>query len=451
MATQRLILSVAQLNNEVSQLLSQGFPALWVEGEVSNLSRPRSGHLYLSLKDEQAQLRCAMFRAKVMQSDLRLENGMHIIARGRVGLYEPRGDYQFIIDKVEEAGEGALQRQFEALKKKLQQQGLFAPENKRELPQFPQHIGIITSPSGAAIRDILNVLKRRCPHIPVTVYPVAVQGDKAKSEIVSALRRANNDQRALPCDVLILARGGGSIEDLWAFNEEIVALAIHESRLPVISGVGHEIDFTIADFVADQRAPTPSAAAELVSPDNGMLIQNLQRAERQLISELERHIRRNQLQLDSLSLRLNSQQPGYQLQQQNQRVDELDHRLNQALKRNLHQQKIRLATLNNTLNNASPLPHIRQLSKDTQQLSHQLDLLMKQTLEKQQGRLQFYAGQLHAYSPLTTLDRGYSLARDSRKKLIRSVKQVKPGQVITTQLSDGSIECTVGQVQQDSF
>lgn len=451
MAAQRIILSVAQLNNEVSQLLTQGFPSLWIEGEVSNLSRPRSGHLYLSLKDEQAQLRCAMFRAKAMQSGITLENGMNIIARGRVGLYEPRGDYQFIIDKVEEAGEGALQRQFEALKKQLEQQGLFASEDKQTLPEFPQHIGIITSPSGAAIRDILHVLKRRCPQIPVTIYPVAVQGDKAKAEIVSALRRANNDKRPLPCDVLIIARGGGSIEDLWAFNEEIVARAIHDSRLPIISGVGHEIDFTIADFVADQRAPTPSAAAELVSQDNEILVQHLRRTEQQLTNHFERHLRQNQQQLDNLAARLNLQQPGYKLQQQNQRLDELDNRLQQTLNRSLKQQQIRLSHLDNTLNNLSPLPQIAQLKKNTQQLSHQLTVLMKQRLEKQQDQLQLYAAQLHAYSPLTTLGRGYSLARDSRRKLIKSVKQVKPGQTITTQLSDGSIECTVEQVQRDSF
>jgi len=451
MAAQRIILSVTQLNNEVSQLLSQGFPSLWIEGEVSNLSRPRSGHLYFSLKDEQAQLRSAMFRAKAMQSDLKLENGMNIVARGRVGLYEPRGDYQFIVDKVEEAGEGALQRQFDALKKKLEQQGLFDPDTKQTLPEFPKHIGVITSPSGAAIKDILNVLKRRCPQIPVTIYPVAVQGDKAKSEIVAAIRRANKDNRPLPCDVLIVARGGGSIEDLWAFNEEIVALAINESRLPIINGVGHEIDFTIADFVADQRAPTPSAAAELVSPDNEILIQNLQRTEQQLTNHFERRLQQGQLQLDNLAIRLNAQRPEYKLQQQNQRLDELDNRLQQTLNRSLSLHKTRITHLDNTLSNLSPLPRIQQLKRNTEQLEHQLNLSVKQRLDKQQDQLQLYAAKLHAYSPLTTLGRGYSLARDSRRKLIRSVKQVKPGQTITTQLSDGSIECTVEQVQGDSF
>ncbi len=399
----------------------------------------------------QAQLRCAMFRAKAMQSSLKLENGMNIIARGRVGLYEPRGDYQFIIDKVEEAGEGTLQRRFEALKKQLEQQGLFRPEDKQTLPAFPKHIGVITSPSGAAIRDILNVLKRRCPHIPVTIYPVAVQGDKAKTEIVSALHKANHDTRPLPCDVLIIARGGGSIEDLWAFNEAIVAQAIYDSHLPVISGVGHEIDFTIADFVADQRAPTPSAAAELVSQDNETLIQHLQRTRQQLTNQFKRHLHQYQQQVNNLTARLNLQQPGYKLQQQNQTLDELDNRLHRTLKRNLEQQHIRLEHLETTLTHLSPLPQIRQMKKDMARLSHQLTRSMQQELEKQQDQLQLHASQLHAYSPLTTLKRGYSIARDSRRKLIKSVKQVKPGQLITTQLSDGSIECTVGQVQQDSF
>ncbi|CAG0910506.1 unnamed protein product, partial [Cyprideis torosa] len=310
---------------------------------------------------------------------------------------------------------------------------------------------VITSPSGAAIRDILNVLQRRCPHIPVTIYPVAVQGEQAKNEIVAALRRANHDRRELPCDVLILARGGGSLEDLWAFNEEIVALAIHDSELPVISGVGHEIDFTIADFVADQRAPTPSAAAELISQDSTILAQHLQRSLQQLSNQLQRQLKTQQTRLQNLSARLNTQQPESKLQQQSQRVDELDNRLAQALTRNLNRHQDKLSHLNSALQQQSPAPLIRQRQHDLQQLHHQLGLLVAQKLDKQQDQLQIHAARLDAYSPLATLKRGYSLTYDKKRRLIKSVKQVKPGQTITTQLADGTVESTVEQVQRDSF
>jgi exodeoxyribonuclease VII large subunit len=451
MSDQRIILSVSQLNNEVSQLLSRGFPSLWVEGEISNLSRPRSGHLYFSLKDEQAQLRCAMFRARAMKSNLNIENGMQIIAKGQVGLYEPRGDYQFIVSSIEEAGAGALQLQFTALKQQLAEQGLFDAEDKQPLPEYPRHIGVITSPSGAAIRDILNVLQRRCAHIPVTIYPVAVQGEQAKTEIVAALRRANNDRRELPCDVLILARGGGSLEDLWAFNEEIVARAIHDSKLPVISGVGHEIDFTIADFVADQRAPTPSAAAELISQDSAVLSQHLQRNLQQLNTQLQRYLQNQHTRLQHLSARLTTQRPESKLQQQNQRLDELDSRLYQALTRNLSRRQDKLNHLSSALQQQSPRPLLRQHRHDLTRMQHQLELLMVQKLDKQQDQLQLHAARLDAYSPLSTLKRGYSLAYDKKRRLVRSVKQLKPGQTLTTQLADGSIESTVEQVQRDSF
>ncbi len=451
MSTQRIVLSVSQLNHEVGQLLMQGFPPLWVEGEISNLSRPRSGHLYFTLKDDQAQLRCAMFRNSALKNTLQPENGMQVIARGQVGLYEPRGDYQFIISRMEEAGEGILQRQFEALKKQLAAQGLFDAEHKQPLPEYPRHIGIITSSSGAAIRDILNVLDRRCPHIPVTIYPVAVQGEPAKTEIVAALHQANNDRRAQPCDVLILARGGGSLEDLWAFNEEIVAQAIYDSRLPVISGVGHEIDFTITDFVADQRAPTPSAAAELVSRDSEVLNRHLQRNLQQLNAQLQRILQRHHLHLQNLTTRLNTQQPESQLQRQYQRLDELDNRLNRLLSQQLSRQQDRLKQLSRALQRQSPGTTILQQQQNLARIRYQLGLLIKQQTDKQQDKLRLQAARLDAYSPLATLQRGYSLAYDKKHRLVRSVKQLKPGQTLTTQLADGTVESTVGQVQRDSF
>ncbi|MGB0846797.1 MAG: exodeoxyribonuclease VII large subunit [Thiolinea sp.] len=451
MADQRIILSVTELNAEVNQLLSQGFPALWIEGEISNLARPRSGHLYFSLKDSGAQLRCAMFRNRAMSCQLEIENGMKVVARGQVGLYEPRGDYQFIVSRMEDAGEGQLQRQFEALKQKLSEEGLFDAADKQELPAFPRHIGVITSPSGAAIRDILNVLKRRCPQIPVTIYPVAVQGEQAKGEIVKALRQANRDKRELPCDVLILARGGGSLEDLWPFNEEIVARAIHDSALPVISGVGHEVDFTIADFVADQRAPTPSAAAELVSPDMQALSQQLDRLNIQLLTRQARYLQQQQHTLNNLTQRLNTQQPTRKLQQNAQRLDELDMRLQQAAQRKLLQQQEKLQHLHSRLHNQSPIRDIKLSQQTLQQTSQQLEQLIRLRLEKHQDALRLAAAKLDAYSPLATLDRGYSLARDQRKRLIKSVKQVKPGQSIVTQLADGELDCVVERVQTGSL
>ncbi len=451
MSDPRTILSVTALNAEVNQLLSQGFPALWVEGEISNLSRPRSGHLYFSLKDANAQLRCAMFRNRALSCQLTLENGMKVLARGQVGLYEPRGDYQFIISRLEDAGEGQLQRQFEALKQRLSAAGLFAAEHKQTLPAMPRHIGVITSPSGAAIRDILNVLHRRCPQIPITVYPVAVQGAQAQGEIVQALHQANQDQRALPCDVLILARGGGSLEDLWPFNEEAVAHAIHASALPVIAGVGHEVDVTIADFVADQRAPTPSAAAELVSPDMQTLSQQLDRLQMQLVARQARYLQQQQQTLHTLSQRLQAQQPTRKLEQNAQRLDELELRLQRALQQKVVQQQQRQQHLQARLQQRSPHGAILLQQQHIQQIRQQLAQLITQQLEEQQNTLQLAAAKLDAYSPLATLSRGYSLARDQRKRLIRSVKQVKPGQSIVTQLADGELDCVVERVQTGSL
>ena len=260
----RDIYSVSRLNREVRALIENNFPSVWVQGEISNLARPASGHIYFSLKDENAQVRCAMFRNSNRLLKFKPTDGMQVLVRASAGLYENRGDYQLIVDHMEEAGAGLLQRRFEELKTKLAQEGLFDTEHKQDIPSFPDRIGIITSPSGAAVRDVLSVLNRRFPGIPVLIYPIPVQGDDAPPQIVRMINKAcqHND-----CDVLILTRGGGSLEDLWAFNDERVARAVFDCQIPLVCGVGHEIDFTIADFVADVRAPTPSAAAELVSPD----------------------------------------------------------------------------------------------------------------------------------------------------------------------------------------
>ncbi len=393
--TDRLILSITQLNAEVSQLLTHGLPPLWIEGEISNLSRPSSGHLYFTLKDEQAQLRCALFRNKAMTLAIQPSNGLKVWVYGRVGLYESRGDYQFIAERMEAAGEGELQRRFDALKRQLQAAGLFAPEHKRPLPAFPRQIGVITSPTGAAIRDILHVLNRRCPQIPVLVYPVAVQGEQAAGQLVRALQQANREP---VCDVLILARGGGSLEDLWPFNEESVAHAIHASHIPVISGVGHEIDFTIADFVADLRAPTPSAAAELASPDSRALQERLQQLQRQLKLHTQRYLMQQQQRLHALQQGLTRQHPANRLQQKAQRLDELELRLQRAL---------------------------------------------HQRLTRQQERLRLHAARLHAFSPLATLERGYALVLTPDQQLLKRAQQVTVGQTIQVRLADGELACRV--------
>jgi exodeoxyribonuclease VII large subunit len=440
MPNQRLVLSVSQLNADVNQLLMQGFPTLWVEGEISNLSRPSSGHLYFVLKDSQAQLRCALFRPKAIGLRLRPDNGAKVLAYGRIGLYEPRGDYQFIVERMETAGEGELQRRFEELKQRLATEGLFASEYKKALPTYPRGIGIITSPTGAAVQDILNVLKRRCPQIPVFIYPVAVQGEAAAPQIVRALNQANRERT---CDVLILARGGGSIEDLWAFNEESVAQAIYASQLPVISGIGHEIDFTIADFVADVRAPTPSAAAELASPDSTQLLARVTDLEAQLQRNMQQTLKLHTHQLEQLKTRLQRQHPLNNLQQKIQRLDELELRLQRALELKLERLNIKLQVLEQRLQWQNPEPMIQQLKAKLQQHYQHLLRLMQQELQNKRQALNLQAARLNAYSPLATLERGYALVLNDEQQLLKSVQQVQVDEVVQVQLQDGSLNCKV--------
>jgi exodeoxyribonuclease VII large subunit len=440
MTNQRLVLSVSQLNADVNQLLVQGFTALWVEGEISNLSQPSSGHLYFVLKDSQAQLRCALFRPKALGLRLKPSNGSKVLAYGRIGLYEPRGDYQFIVERMEAAGEGELQRCFEELKQRLAAAGLFANEHKKTLPSYPRCIGVITSPTGAAVQDIINVLQRRCPQIPVWIYPVAVQGEAAAPQIVRALQQAN---REATCDVLILARGGGSLEDLWAFNEEIVAQAIHASQLPVISGVGHEIDFTIADFVADVRAPTPSAAAELVSPDSAQLLAKTQALNHQLQRLIQQALNSHQQKLEQIQQRLQRQHPLNALQQKAQQLDELDLRLRRALELRQERFQLRLDILGQRLQWQNPAPRIQQLQDKLQQQRQQLQRLMERHLFNKRQALGLEVARLQAYSPLATLERGYALVINEEQQLVKSVRQVQAEEQVQIRLHDGELSCQV--------
>jgi exodeoxyribonuclease VII large subunit len=349
---QRDVYTVARLNKEARLLLEAGIPPLWVEGEISNFSAPASGHWYFSLKDRDAQVRCAMFRSANNRVGFRPKDGQHLFARGRISLYEARGDYQLIVELLEDAGEGALKREYEKLRARLQAEGLFDTARKRPLPTLPRRIGVVTSPTGAAIRDILHILARRFPAAAVLIRPVPVQGDAAAPAIVQAIDEAS---AAGDCDVLIVARGGGSLEDLWSFNDERVARAIHRCSIPVITGIGHEIDFTIADFVADVRAPTPSGAAELVVPDGKTLLAKVRAQQERLLLAVRRQVARAELQYRHLSHRLQQAHPGSRLAQQAQRFDELEQRLHAGWRRQFDRQAHRLALASRGLDAVSPL------------------------------------------------------------------------------------------------
>ncbi|MDP2903797.1 MAG: exodeoxyribonuclease VII large subunit [Methylovulum sp.] len=437
-APQRTIMTVTQLNRASSQLLSNHFLTVRVEGELSNLSMPSSGHVYFSLKDTNAQVRCAMFKNQQRRQAFKPENGKQVVVKATVSLYEPRGDYQLIVEAIEEAGDGALRRAFEALKRKLSDEGLFDAANKQALPALPQAIGIITSPTGAAVRDILTVLKRRFAAVPVIIYPVAVQGDNAKQEIANAIARANANPL---CDIIILGRGGGSLEDLWAFNEEIVARAIFASEIPIISAIGHETDFTIADFVADLRAPTPSAAAEHAAPDSQEWLARFIYLETRLQHHLQRKLREQQRALEWLSKRLQQQHPGQKLARNAQRIDELELRLNQAMRLKLRHQKNRLETQQAKLGQHNPAEKISHYQQKLDYLHRRLPVAIAHKLERMDQCLGRASQTLHAVSPLATLNRGYTLTiAPSTGSIIRSAGQLAIGDMIETRFGRG--RCT---------
>ena len=440
-STDRDVLSVSQLNRKAKQLLETHLPLLWVEGELSNVSQPSSGHWYFTLKDEQAQVRCAMFRNRNMLVRFAPRQGQQVLIRARVSLYEGRGDYQLIVEHMEEAGFGALQRAFEALKLKLANEGLFDDAYKQPLPSLPKHIAVITSPTGAAIRDVLSVLNRRFPAIPVTVIPVAVQGKEAAPQIVRAIDLAN---RAGLFDVVILARGGGSLEDLWPFNEESVARAIHASELPIVSAVGHEVDFTIADFVADLRAPTPSAAAELLVPDAEDWLETFAGYEILLEEAIERKLQSFKQRLEWLRTRL--RHPGERLQQQAQRLDGLELRLVRAIDHQLLRCHTRLNTLMLRQKPLQPRLRLNQLSQQVTQHHATLVKNMQRHLRAQQQRLAEAARLLQTVSPLNTLQRGYAIATDSHHKVITNSSQVAPGDSINARLAEGELQCRVEKI-----
>ena len=475
------IFTVTQLNYSVRHLLEVELGQVWLTGEISNFSQPVSGHWYLTLKDENAQVRCAMFKMKNLRVNFRPQNGMQVLVRASVSLYEPRGDYQLIIESMQMAGDGLLQQQFDGLKMKLAAQGLFAQEHKKPIPKFVKRVGIITSPSGAALQDILHILNRRDPSLQIVIYPTLVQGKEATQDIIDTIRLANQRKE---CDVLIVGRGGGSLEDLWCFNEEMVAYAIYQSELPIISAVGHETDVTIADFVADLRTPTPSAAAELVSRDQQEIVRQLQHHLNMVNLAFDRLWAEKLSRFQHLNLRLNAQSPAKQLEllhfKLTQIFDRLQGRLEQSLKlkeqkiaqlflrvqakhpsrqlemQKLHltQQETRLCKQIEQLFNAkrqkfyfakqrldnSTLPHnISLQNQNLQQLSHRLTYLIEKQFTKQQQGFHALCTKLDGLSPLKILGRGYSITQNDQQHVITNTKQITKGDRITTQLVNGQI------------
>jgi len=439
----RDIYTVSRLNSEVRAVLDGSFPLLWVQGEISNLSQPSSGHLYFSLKDAAAQVRCALFRPKRLLLAFRPANGQQVLARARVSLFEPRGDYQLICEHLEPAGEGALRLELERLKRRLASEGLFDAAQKRPLPPFPRQVGVLTSPVGAALHDILSVLRRRLPSLPVVIYPIPVQGVGAAAEIIAALELAN---RRAECDVLILARGGGSLEDLWPFNDEALARALRASAIPVVSGVGHEVDFTIADLVADRRAATPSAAAELVSPSAEHLRHRVLALAQRLGTAQGRSLTAIRQRLAAAARHLRLLHPAAALQRRGQLLDELERRLLVAVQARLDRTGRRLAPLTARLAGSTPERRLPSLRSQLGALEGRLKLAQARVREIARERLALAAQGLEARSPLATLARGYAIVtRLPDGVILRDAAQAPPGTRIQAQLARGTL---IGRVEQ---
>ena len=437
----REVLSVARLTRAVRMLLEGHFGAVWVEGEISNLARPSSGHLYFSLKDEAAQIRCAMFRARNSLLGFAPANGAQVLLSGRVSLYEPRGEFQLIVEHMEPAGDGLLRMKFEALKRTLAADGLFEAEHKQALPVWPTQIGIISSPTGAAVRDILQVLRRRNPAIPIILYPTPVQGSAAIPGVVHAIKTAN--QRA-ECSVLIVARGGGSLEDLWAFNEEAVVRAIYDSTIPIITGVGHEIDYTLADLAADVRAPTPSAAAELCVPDGRGVLRQVHAFEQRLTRTTQQRLQQLTVRTHHAMQRLIH--PGRRIEQHHQRLDELARRLPQAIQHTLALCQARLRSRIAELHTLNPRARLGLLAQRIEHLHLRLPQVVRMNLARAETRVALAKQILNAVSPLATLERGYAIVTAPDGRIARRALKIEPGSHITARLADGSLACTVDQI-----
>ncbi|POG22358.1 exodeoxyribonuclease VII large subunit [Aeromonas bestiarum] len=440
---QQQVFTVTRLNSAVRMILEQDLGLVWLTGELSNLAMPSSGHWYFSLKDLGAQVRCAMFKGNNRRVAFRPQDGMQVLVQARVSLYEPRGDYQLIIESMQPAGDGVLALRFEELKRRLGAEGLFDEGRKRPLPREPRAVGLVTSATGAALHDMLTVLKRRAPDLPVFIYPTQVQGSAAIGQIVAAIALAN---RRAEVDVLIVGRGGGSLEDLWCFNEEAVARAIANSSIPVISAVGHEVDVTISDFAADLRAPTPSAAAELVAPDNQARIQRLAHLWQRLAQGIGRHQTAARHGFALLQKRLDHQDPKRRLEQQSQRLDELSARLQQLMNQKLHQGERRLANLELRLQGKSPERLLAAGKRRHQLAEERLYALIAKRQDLASHRLAMLTARLDGVSPLATLGRGYSITRTQSGEVISRAAQVNAGQTLVTTLAEGHLQVRVEEV-----
>ncbi|MGO4700184.1 exodeoxyribonuclease VII large subunit [Dyella sp. 2RAB6] len=433
----RHILTPSSLNRLVRDLLEDALPLVWIEGELSNVARPASGHLYFTLKDANAQVRCAMFRPKAASLRFRPVDGTHVLVRARVGLYEPRGEFQLVAEHMEPAGEGALQREFEQLKARLDAEGLFDRSRKRPLPAFARRIGVITSATGAAVRDVLSVMSRRWPLAEVDVLPVPVQGREAPPAIVSMLRRASASGRY---DVLLLTRGGGSLEDLWAFNDEQVARAVHASAVPVVSAVGHEVDFSIADFVADLRAPTPSAAAELLVPDAQSIDRHLRQLRQRLATLQQRRLQALIQRTDHLLARLQAQRPQARLLRDRERLAHLRHRLSAAMRETLREDSRALERKHARLLTQHPRQRLPLYTQQLAQQERRLHQAIARVLERHRASLAQTGRALHAISPLATLERGYAILFDEQGRVIRTASNVAPDARVRAKLADGELK-----------
>ena len=443
----RPALRPSQLNALARDLLEGSFLSIWVEGELSGLARPASGHLYFSLKDDRAQVRCAMFKMKAQYLRFQPRDGMQVLVRGKLTLYEPRGDYQLVLEHMEEAGEGALRRAFDALKAKLEAEGLFAESRKRPLPRFVRRLGVLTSPSGAVIRDIQSVLSRRWPMLEVELLPVPVQGATAAPAIIQTLRAAYTAQRH---DVLLLARGGGSLDDLWCFNDEALVRAIAESPVPVVSAVGHEVDFTLADFVADLRAPTPSAAAELLVPDRGEMLARVDHLHTRLQRRLAQALDRARQRADHAGLRLQAERPQRRIERGRDRAMALRQRMEAAMTRRLTAHRSGVEAMSRRLGQQAPALRLQRLRQRLALLGARQDTALRRGLQARLGLLRELGRGLHAVSPLATLGRGYAILQREDGRAVRTSAEVEAGDRLRARLAAGELTLRVESPDTDA-
>jgi exodeoxyribonuclease VII large subunit len=442
------VLTIAEVTRAIRSVVEGAFNEVWVQGEVSNYRQQASGHQYFTLKDAESQLACVLFaRPGLWRKATPLQDGMHVQAKGRITVYEARGQYQLNVSTVQAAGAGLLQAKFEALKRKLAGEGLFDAENKREIPEFPRGVGIVTSPTGAALRDMLNIFARRAPWLPVVISPARVQGEGAAAEIIAALEQVNEmaARGTTPIDVIVLARGGGSIEDLWQFNDEALARAIAGSPLPVVSAIGHEIDFTIADFVADLRAPTPSAAAELVAPDTATLLRQIEQRGVALQRCLTQALSAARIRVTSLARSALFREPAQRLEQFTQRVDSAEQSLGHHVARRRSELQERLAEAAAHLRQHRPDQMLAIIRGQLSALAAKAEDRFHRHLQARRERLQRAADKLRLLAPETILKRGYSLTTDATGRLVRSVQDAAPGAILTTTLPDGVVTSIVSE------